>query len=392
MMVGHAKAGRLFFLYVCISAAMAVSLAASISRAAVFTRSTTSSPISISADDRLVWVVNPRDDTVTVLRTDIPAVLSTIPVGDEPRSVAIDPSNEFSFVANAAGSSVTVIKINDASFANFDAVPEKTLTTGAEPWNVVISPDGKRVFVANSGQDTITVINAATRNIIGQVDLRDSLCNNPNHKRHFQPRGLAVTNGSNRLYVTRFLSFTGGANGRQGTDHGKEGVVCRLDIDTGSALIGDYKPTERIQLAAGNTGFAVDSTGDGSPDQTAAFPNQLQSIVLRANRAYLPNIAASPQGPLVFNNDTQAFVNFFDGVNGTAIDGGAINLHLGARQPEPGKKKLFFANPWAIAFTTESGAGNAYVVSAGSDLLVKLNVGIAAFCSQSTPTRPAISI
>jgi cytochrome c peroxidase len=51
-----------------------------------------------------------------------------------------------------------------------------------------------------------------------------------------------------------------------------------------------------------------------------------------------------------------------------------LNLHLGARVPEAGKKKLFFANPWAIAFTTPIGAGNAYAVSAGSDLLVKLNV------------------
>src|SRR4029079_12376611 len=48
---------------------------------------------------------------------------------------------------------------------------------------------------------------------------------------------------------------------------------------------------------------------------------------------------------------------------------------LGARDPEPGKKKLFFANPWAIAFTNQRGGGAAYVASAGSDLLVKVNVG-----------------
>ncbi len=55
-------------------------------------------------------------------------------------------------------------------------------------------------------------------------------------------------------------------------------------------------------------------------------------------------------------------------------DGGGLNLHLGARQPEAGKKRLFFANPWAIAFTNQSAIGNAYVVSAGSDLLVKLRI------------------
>ena len=113
-------------------------------------------------------------------------------------------------------------------------------------------------------------------------------------------------------------------------------------------------------------------------DETRAFPNQLQSVVIRGSRAFLPNIAASPQGPLVFNNDTQAFVTLVDGIGtSTQTDAGSLNLHLGARNPEPAKKTLFFANPWAIAFTTQTGRGNAYVVSAGSDLLVKLNIGAA---------------
>jgi len=54
------------------------------------------------------------------------------------------------------------------------------------------------------------------------------------------------------------------------------------------------------------------------------------------------------------------------------------------------KTKLFFANPWAIAFTTPSGAGAAYVVSAGSDLLVKLNVdasNVPSFTVDANTTR-----
>src|SRR5213078_3506596 len=104
---------------------------------------------------------------------------------------------------------------------------------------IVCSPDGKRVFVANSGQDTITVIDATTRTIIGHVDLRNSLANDPDRGRHFQPRGLAVTADNTKLYVTRFLSFTK-ASGRQGDDSGKEGLVAVLNINTASTLISDY--------------------------------------------------------------------------------------------------------------------------------------------------------
>jgi YVTN family beta-propeller protein len=59
----------------------------------VFNQPTYSSPIAISADDRLVWSVNPGDDSVSVLRTDTNTVLKKIPVGDEPQSVALDPNN-----------------------------------------------------------------------------------------------------------------------------------------------------------------------------------------------------------------------------------------------------------------------------------------------------------
>lgn len=343
--------------------------------AAVFAHPTTSSPIALSQDEKLVFVVNPRDDTVTVLCARNGKHVATIQTGDEPRAVAVHPDNKYIYVANAAGSSVSVIRIINATCAGWAAQLDKTIVTGAEPWNLVISPNGRRLFVANSGQDTITVINANTLNKIGDVNLRDSSCNDPDRRRHFQPRGLAITQNNRALYVTRFLSFTIPQFGRQGRDTGKEGLVCRFNIDTTSTDIADYFPAETITFEARRTGFLVDSNGDGVPDETRAFPNQLQSIVLRGNRGFLPNVAASPQGPLVFNNDTQAFLTFLAGVGtNDQRDGGSLNLHLGAREPEAGKKRLFFANPWAIAFTTQTGNGAAYVVSAGSDLLVKLNV------------------
>jgi YVTN family beta-propeller protein len=347
--------------------------------AAVFTQPLNSSPIALSADQRLVWVVNPRDDTVSVLRTDNNTVIATIATGDEPRSVALDPNNKFAFVANAVGGTVTVIRILNASFANFTATRDRTLVTGAEPWDIVISPDGLRVFVANSGQDTVTVINALTRTIIGQIDIGNSLCNDPDRSRHFQPRGLAVLLTNTQLYVTRFLSFTKTAGGgRQGIDTGKEGAVCRIAINTASNVIGGYVPAQLIKFAPRPSGFAVDSNGDGVADPTIAYPNQMQNLVIRGNRGFMPNIAASPTSPLIFNNSTQAFVTVMNNIGiGVPADGGSFNLHLGARNPEPGKKRLFFANPWAIAFTTQAGVGNAYVVSAGSDLLVKLNVNAA---------------
>ena len=358
--------------------------------AQVYPRPTYSSPIAISRDDRLIWAVNPGDDSVSVIRPDTNTRIVNIPVGDEPQSVALTPNGQYAYVANAAGGSITVIQINDPAWGTFSAVPVATIVTGAEPWNIVTSPDGLRVFVANSAQDTITVINATTRTIIGHVDLRNSIANDPDRSRHFQPRGLAVTVDNTKLYVTRFLSFVK-PGGRQGDDNGKEGLVAVLNINTASANIADYNVARVVTLGARVTGFKFPGLTNPPAPDTLAFPNQMQSIVIRGDRAYLPNVAASPSGPLRFNLDTHAFVNVIGGANGNSpTDLTVTNLHLGATDPEPGKRKLFFANPWAIAFTTQSGAGNAYVVSAASDALVKLNVdasGNLAFTTDTNTTR-----
>ena len=347
-----------------------------------FDAPTNSSPIALDANKNLLWVVNPDDDKVTVIGNldATPSVIAQVSVGDEPQSIAIDtdasPASYHVYVANAADDTVTVISVDNssASSVTINSV-KKTLATGAEPWNVVASPDGSRVFVANSVQDTLTVIRTDSQTIVGTVDLKDSACNDPDRARHFQPRGLAVTLDNTRLYVTRFLSFVK-PGGVQADDAGKEGVVCQLDIPAGVTNLPTVANT--IKLVTQNTGFKIDKNKDTIPDDTFAYPNQMQSVVVRGNQAYLPNIATSAGGPLKFNVDTQSFVNVIDNASsGTPADAGAgksINMHLGARIPETGKKKLFFANPWAIAFTNQSGSGAAYAVASGSDLLVKLNV------------------
>jgi cytochrome c peroxidase len=82
-------------------------------------------------------------------------------------------------------------------------------------------------------------------------------------------------------------------------------------------------------------------------------------------------VAASPEGPVKFNVDTQAFLSVFDVSAKSELPGGTINLHLAAKL-QTFKPKLFFANPWAIAFEHNSNEG--YVVSAGSDVLVKITL------------------
>jgi YVTN family beta-propeller protein len=361
--------------------------------AAKFSAPTYSSPITMSADGRLIWVVNPGGDQVVVIGANSNRVLRRINVGDEPEGVAVDPNNRYAYVANTAEGTVSVIRIRNARPGNFQASVARNLgrngkfLTGAEPWNIVSSTDGRRIYVANSSQDSITVIDATQRTnrrgrlisprVLGYLPLRGSACSRDANF-HFQPRGLAVSRNSKKLFVTSFFSFQKPGI-QQVNDQGREGIVCRININTKSkqGKLG-AKASARIAIQPRDSGFTADKNVDNIQDPVFAWPNQMQSIVIRGGQAFLPNIAASPEGPQRFNNSTMAFVNVINGINGGSQSDGSngkfLNLHLGARTPEAGKKRLFFANPWAIGFTNQRGSGSAYVVSSGSDLLVKVNV------------------
>src|ERR1044071_7627367 len=90
-----------------------------LARAQVYGRATFSSPIAISANDRLIWVVNPADDSVSVIRPDSNTRITKIAVGDEPQSVALTPDGQYAYVANAAAGTVSIIQITNPAWGTF---------------------------------------------------------------------------------------------------------------------------------------------------------------------------------------------------------------------------------------------------------------------------------
>ncbi len=86
---------------------------------------------------------------------------------------------------------------------------------------------------------------------------------------HFQPRGLAVTQNSARLYVTRFLSFTK-LNGRQASNDGKEGVVWSCTVNTsGTSAATVLTSLTKIALAAASLGLPGGRARAGLPEPDA---------------------------------------------------------------------------------------------------------------------------
>ena len=285
-----------------------------------------------------------------------------------------------------------MLPIVNGTPANLEVEADGELTTGAEPWSVVVSPDGQRAFVANSGQDTITVIDVQASGgpeILGHVPLRPD-CIQDDARRHFQPRGLAVTADSTKLYTARPSRSPRASTASRVTTRARSGWSAGSTSTPARPIWPTISRRRRFRWHPRNRLFvrARHPARLGVPQPAAEHRDPGQSGLSAEHRGLAVAAAALQRRHLRLRQLPQRRER-------RAPEGrGALNLHLGARDPEGDgaeeKKKLFFANPWAIAFTSQSGPGNAYVVSAGSDLLVKLDVtraGALRFTDDGDTTR-----
>jgi len=336
-----------------------------------------SSPIAVSEDDSVLLVANNLDDSVSIINVagDANTRIAEIEVGDEPRTVAISPDKLRAYVTNQGSATVSVIDLTTNQ--KIQDIP-----VGVEPYGVALTPDGTRAYVANSASNTVSVIDTASSRVVATIRIPG-----------VQPRGVAITNnnggqGQQFVYVTQFLSQPT-ASGGPAQDQGSEGKVFVLSTTDDAQIQGV------IPLSARATGFAANRTAFGGTetDPTFAYPNQLQAIVLKNGRGYLPNVAASPEGPVRFNVDTQAFLSVFDVAAKAELPGGTINLHEAVKN-QTFTPKLFVANPWAIAF--RHGSNDGYVASAASNVLVKITLddngvpGVVTVPAEGDTTRVAL--
>src|SRR5262249_23709801 len=152
------------------------------------------------------------------------------------------------------------------------------------------------------------------------------------------PTAIAISNDGDRedqdetVFVTRFFAEPVPGGRGEGFDDGKRGVVIAFGVsrsappapvflspmrDSGvtadrSAFCPQFDPQAHSDL------FCPDPTAtDPASDVIAkapqgAFPNQLQSLVMRNGLLYVPSIGASPEPPVVFNVNVQALVHVVD--------------------------------------------------------------------------------
>ena len=291
---------------------------------------------------------------------DVAKKLAEIPVGLEPRCVAVHPNDSEAYVTNGISSTVSVV-----SLTKFRVVA--TIRVGTEPRGCALTPDGLLLYVANHTQGTVSIVNTASRKVVGTVLVGRN------------PTAIAITNkgtsngSAETVFVTQIFAelnpdfsdptFDGNGEAR---DLGKRGVIHAFPAGNANPPITKITlaPIADSGFAANRANFCPKAMGAQPhslifcPDPAlpgtdpvnannpqGVFPNQLLSALIRGDRLYLPNIGAQPEPPEIFNANVQALVHSVDTGALKEVPDEHINLNkqiaVEAAAPPPSLDRTF---------------------------------------------------
>jgi 6-phosphogluconolactonase len=125
------------------------------------------SPLSVTVDPtgHFAYVANQVDDTVSMYTVNAttgvltPTTPPTVPTGDSPFGVTVDPSDKFAYVANPYDG-------NDGTVSQYTINPSTGVLTpnaagmviaGNQPTSVAVDPSGKFAYVTNRMDDTVSM-------------------------------------------------------------------------------------------------------------------------------------------------------------------------------------------------------------------------------------------
>ena len=141
----------------------------------------------IAIAEPYLLVANPDSGTLSIIDRPRLALLAEVPVGMDPRGVAVGPDGDLAYVVNQGSDTISVVDL-----AARQAIAEKTV--GDRPVSVVLAPNGRFLAVAELGNDAIRFLDPVTLSTLSLAGVAD------------RPYGLSFTPDGRFLLISHLLS------------------------------------------------------------------------------------------------------------------------------------------------------------------------------------------
>src|SRR2546426_1095765 len=125
--------------------------------------------------------------TVSVIDGATNSITSTIPVGNEPNGIGVNPKTNMIYVANFLSVAGTVSVIDGATNS-----VTSTIQVGNGPIGVDANPTTNKIYVANSNGNTVSVIDGTTNSVLSTLPVGSG------------PHGIGINPNTNMIYVGNY--------------------------------------------------------------------------------------------------------------------------------------------------------------------------------------------
>ena len=211
-----------------------------------------------------VWNVNPDNDSVTVYDAGTRSILSEIPVGEHPHSLAFAPDGRL-WVTNQNSANVSII--DPVSMQVMQTLP---LPKSSQPYGIVFNPAGTQAFIALEATGELLRLDPLTGATTGRANVGAN------------PRHLSVSADSTRIFVSRFITPR---------LPGEETALPQLTDAGGNKLGGQVAVVNTTTLAVTRTIVLQGSEAADTPASSRGIPNYLGAPVISpdGHSAWVPS-------------------------------------------------------------------------------------------------------
>jgi YVTN family beta-propeller protein len=293
------------------------------------------------------YVANIDSNTVSVISVSNNNVVATIPVGDGPWGVAVNPAGTFAYVVNnhdtALGDSVSVISTASKAVV-------ATVKVQSVPFAAAVTPDGQYVYVTNANSNTVSVIQTSNNTVVATVPVGQ------------YPVGIIVPSPGGFVYVANDVA-------------GSVSVISTVTNTVVATIPVGANPIGMAATPDGLTVFAVDS-GSNDVSVISPFTNTVTSTIPVAAGPF--GGAVSPDGRYLYvANSSSNLVTIID-ISTLSVD---TTVAVGSSPLQ-----LAFTSDSQYAYVTNIGSNNVSVIVTGSKAVVStLAVGTAPIGAATTP-------
>jgi len=216
-------------------------------------------------DGDRVFIVNPDNDTVTAINAVTGALIGEIPVGDEPRSIALGNGGQ-AYVVNKNSDSISIFDTTSLTISGTRSLPR-----ASRPHGIVLDRSTQFAYVALETSGQILKIDTPSGQIQTSMDVGPT------------PRELALSADGSTLYAPRFITLpvAGESTRTPGQDGGDLLVIDTSTMtQTGNINIAVNTPPNNIDTEVNARGVPNYLRAPAiSPDGLrAALPLKLDNI------------------------------------------------------------------------------------------------------------------